>query len=402
MRKLALLLVVSSLVFFSMLSVRPSLQATSSTTYTYALDDEQRFVRTQDAYLPGQTVTALGLNKPTDLAIDHLNRIVIADSGNKRIVIYNQNTGAFSEITHPLFQDPVGIYVMRKNTTVFQAGDLFVADPSARLVFLFNSAGDLLKTFGKPDAPLYETLEFQPEKIAVDEVGTMYLVSKGSSDGIVQLSSEGEFQNFFASNRVQLSLVEQFQQFIYTDEQLINLGLNLTPPIFTSVFIDSTGIVYSSSSGRRVQNIKKHNTQGNNMLVDLFVANTRLSDITVDQYGIIYTADQNGFIDVYTNDGEFIYTFGSVSDVDVAGFFKTLAGIAVDDSGRLWTVDSGKSYLQSFVPTEYAETIYQAIINYNETKYEKSIELWLNVLRLNQLSVLAHNGHEKNYLQKEN
>lgn len=377
------------------------LQATSSTTYTYALDDEQRFVRTQDAYLPGQTVTSLGLNKPTDIAIDHLNQIVITDSVNRRIVIYDPVNGTSRDFTHDDLMEPSGIYVIRQTTTVLQAGDIFVADPSARFVFHFDYAGNLIQKFGKPNAPLYETLEFQPEKIAVDAVGTMYVVSKGSSDGIVQLSSEGEFQNFFASNRVRLTLIEQFQQFIYTDEQLTNLGLNLTPPIFTSVYIDHTGIVYSSSSGRRVENIKKHNTQGNNMLVDLFVANTRLSDITVDQYGIIYTADQNGFIDVYTNDGEFIYTFGSVSEVDVAGFFRTLSGIAVDASGRIWTVDSGKSYLQSFVPTQYAETIYQAIINYNETRYEASIELWKNVLRLNQLSVLAHNGLAKNYLQTE-
>jgi tetratricopeptide (TPR) repeat protein len=397
----SLLVFVIALIAFASFSSLRVVEATSSTSYTYALDDEQRFVRTQDAYLPGQTITSLGLNKPTDVAIDHLNNIVIVDSGNARIVIFNPRTGSSSEIRNPQMLGPTGVFVIQQSSVFLAQGDIFVADPAVGKVFHFAYDGTLKNTFGKPTAPLYETLQFQPEKIAVDQVGTMYIVSKGSSDGIVQLSSQGEFQNFFASNRVQLTLMEQFQQFIYTDEQLTNLGLNLTPPIFTSIFIDHTGIVYSSSSGRRVDNIKKHNTQGNNMLVDIFVASTRLSDITVDRNGIIYSADQNGFIDVYTNDGEFIYTFGSISDVDVAGFFKTLSGLVVDIDGKIWTVDSGKSYLQSFVPTEYAQTIYQAIINYNETRYEQSIELWKNVLRLNQLSILAHNGLAKNYLQTE-
>ncbi|MCK7489274.1 MAG: hypothetical protein MZU79_02760 [Anaerotruncus sp.] len=73
----------------------------------------------------------------------------------------------------------------------------------------------------------------------------------------------------------------------------------------------------------------------------------------------------------------------------------------VDGERNIWTIDSGNNYLQSFVPTEYASTIYQAIHLYNETQYEASIALWQDVLRLNQLSVLAHNGLAKNYLQTE-
>ncbi len=373
--------------------------ASSSTTYTYALDDNGHFVQTQDAYLPGQTITSLGLNGPTDIAIDQFDNLVIVDSGNARVLIYNPVSKTIElEITYSEFLQPTGVFVVKEDSTYVGLGDIYVADPIAQKVFHFDYEGNLLESFGKPDSVMYETSEFQPEKVAVDKAGIMYIISKGSSDGIIQLSNTGDFLGFFSSNEVTLSLTQQFQQLIYTDEQLENLGFNLIPPVFTSVYIDTAGFVYSSSSGSNVDNIKKHNTQGTNMFSDIFIATTLLSDIYVDDGGIIFTADQSGYIAVYTNDGEFIYAFGTINDVSIAGFFKSLSGIAVDNVGQIWTVDSGNSYLQSFNPTEYATTIYSAIDNYNNTHYELAIEEWNQVLSLNQLSILAHNGIAKNYL----
>jgi cytochrome c-type biogenesis protein CcmH/NrfG len=55
----------------------------------------------------------------------------------------------------------------------------------------------------------------------------------------------------------------------------------------------------------------------------------------------------------------------------------------------LWVIDSDKSFVQSFEPTEYASQIYSAIDLFNQGEYEKATELWQEVLRLNQMSVLG-------------
>jgi len=401
-KKIMVLMMITTITGLSALSLTPRIEASSSTTYTYALDDDYEYVRTQDAYLPGQTITFLGLNKPSDIAINNDNELIIADSGNARVVVYDPATKLITlEIEHVQMVNPQGVFTVRENSTYVSEGDIYVADPTSGFVFHFDKAGVLLEQFGKPDSIMYETLAFQPERIAVDKAGIMYIVSKGSSDGIVQLSNTGEFLGFFSSNKVTLNWREQFQQFIYSDEQLANLGISFTPPVFTSVFIDNDGIVYSSSSGTLVENLKKHNTQGTNMLADIFLSSSKLGDVYVDDDGIIYTADQSGSIDVYTNDGEFIYTFGGSYDYGIAGIFKALSAIAVDLDGNIWTADSGNSYLQSFTPTDYAMMIYEAIGDYNETRYDESIAIWTEVLNLNQLSILAHNGIGKNYLQTE-
>lgn len=408
LRKTALLSLLFVVSVLSAAITLPRLAASSSTTYTYAFDDDYDYVQTQDAYLPGQTITDLGLDSPSDVVVTNDGTLVIADSGNARVLVFDPVTGQIDlTITldatddHPAMLNPTGVFVCRDASAYVDEGDIYVADPAAQRVFRFDAAGILVQSFGKPDAIMYETLAFEPEKVAVDKAGILYVVSKGSSDGIVQLSNTGAFLGFFSSNKVNLTLRQQFQQLIYTQEQLDNLNINLTPPVFTSVFIDDGGIVYSSSSGLRVENIKKHTTQGTNMLAEMYISSAKLVDITVDDAGIMYTADQSGWIDVYTNDGDFVFTFGSYLDAGIAGIFKSLAAIAVDAEGSIWTIDAENSYLQSFVPTEYASTIYRAITLYDETRYDEAVDLWKSVLRLNQMSMLAHNGIAKNYLQLE-
>jgi hypothetical protein len=64
-------------------------------------------------------------------------------------------------------------------------------------------------------------------------------------------------------------------------------------------------------------------------------------------------------------------------------------------------LDGEKSFLQSFEPTEYASQIYAAINLFNQGEYEQATVLWERVLRLNQMSVLAHNGIGMNYMYTE-
>ena len=71
-------------------------QASQATSYTYTHDDKMNSIRTQDAYLPQQTITNLGLNAAEDMFIDQNDVMYIADTGNLRIVKYDIFRGAFS------------------------------------------------------------------------------------------------------------------------------------------------------------------------------------------------------------------------------------------------------------------------------------------------------------------
>ena len=379
--------------------------ASQATSYTYTLDDESELVRTQDAYLPDRTITSLGLVNPSDMVIDENDNLYIADTGNKRIVVYDLNTeeivtiidaNTVKDANFEGFNTPKGIYRTKD-------GEIYVADASAKTVFRFSKDYKFERRYDRPTAPIFADTNYEPSKVAVDSGNNLYIVSEGVYNGIIQLAGTGEFLGYFTSNKAVLTPQQMFLKMIYTKEQQANSAiLNTQPSTFSNVYVDMNGTAYSVCMGDGDDLVKKHSTDGTNMFNNPITATKALTDVTVDANGIIYTCDKNGFITAYTMSGELIFQLGAqVLDLDVSGLFTSLTTIAVDNSGNIWTADGEKGYIQSFTPTEYATTIYRALSEYEDGDYDAALEDWSYVLRLNQMSVLAHNGVAKAYLNDE-
>lgn len=366
--------------------------ASQATSYTYTLDENGYYIRTQDAYLPDKTITTLHLSNPQDLFIDTENMLYIADTGNKRIVKYDIKRGTVDgELKYEGFVRPGGIFVTEQ-------GDIYVADSGAKTVFRFSKGFELKEKFEKPNTPMFADTNFEPNKIAVDKSGNMYIIGEGVYNGVIQLAHTGEFLGYFTVNKTRLTLSQALQRMIFSRAQLENL-VDVVPTTFSNVFLDSSGIVYTATMGTFRDAVKKHNTAGGNMFKEtVFSSHDDTTDIYVDSQGIIYSCSMRGIIDVHSQNGELIFSFGSaISNMDVAGLYSSLPSIAVDNDGSLWTIDGDKGYVSSFRPTDYAMAVYRAMGLYEQGLYEESLKQWNEVLRLNQMSVLAHNGVGKAY-----
>lgn len=390
----------------TVLSVLP-VSASQATSYTYTLDDQNQYVRTQDAYLPDRTITNLGLDTPQDMAIDENNMLYIADTGNKRIVVYDLATEKvtaeisadnkqFKDTQFEGFTSPKGIFRTPE-------GEVYVADTGAKTVFKFDSQFNYVAQFDKPDAPIFADTNYEPSKVSVDEGGNIYIVSEGVYNGVIQLAYTGEFLGYFTSNRTVLTPQQAFLKMIYTKEQEENSAiLNAQPTTFSNVFVDGRGLVYTTCMGNGTDLLKKHSTDGSNMFNNPVACKDALTDVSVDDRGIIYTSDTKGYLAVYTVSGELIFDFGAnIKDVSISGLFSSLTSVATDSDYNIWALDGDKGYIQSFSPTDYATTIYNAINEYENGEYDASLKDWNTVLRLNQMSVLAHNGVGKAYYNAE-
>lgn len=373
----------------------PALEVSASktTSYTYTLNEKGEYIRTQDAYLPERTVTDLGLSSPQDLFVDGDNNLYIVDGGNKRIAVYDIAAGRLKkELAYEGFAFPKGICVTKD-------GEIYVADTAAKAVFHFDKNFNHIETFTKPETPAFADTNFEPAKIAVDDGKNLYVISEGVYNGVIQLAHTGEFLGYFAVNDANLTMAQRIRRAFATRAQIANL-IDAVPDTFSNLFVDKNGIVYTTTMGSRRNGLKKHNTAGGNMFVNTVFGRTDMTDVWVDDFGIIYTSGQNGNIEVFSKQGELIFQFGSfVTTYDVAGLFASLPAVAVDKNGYIWCVDGEKGYLQSFAPTEYATMVYEAMDLYETGFYEQSMDKWNQVLRLNQMSVLAHDGVGKAYLR---
>ncbi len=280
-------------------------------------------------------------------------------------------------------------------------GDIYVADSGSKAVLIFDKNFQKLGSLGRPDSPIFADTNYEPKRVAVDGGGNVYLIGEGVYNGVIQLAGTGEFLGYFAVNDADLTFSQRLQQLLFTRAQLANL-VDINPTVFTNVFVDKSGIVYTATSGTNRNGMKKHSTNGGNMFKTNVWSYDTLTDVYVDDDGLIYTSSAEGYINVYSKNGEEIFSFGSyVTTVDISGLFTSLPSLAVDRNGNIWCVDGSKGYLQSFKPTEYAQMVYSAMNLYEEGRYSEAMVQWNEVLKLNQMSILAHNGVGKAYLHDE-
>ncbi len=258
MKKIAIAIFIGLTVLIACVNPDRKVFASQATSYTYTFDQKGYFTRTQDAYLPDKTITNLGLMAPDDLYIDKDNMLYIADSGNRRIVKYDIDTDQVVGILeYEGLTNPRGVFVTEN-------GNIYVADPSAEAVFLFDRSFTFLAKYDRPKTPSFADTPFEPLRIAVDNGKNMYIVGEGVYNGIIQLASTGDFLGYFAVNKAKLTFVQAIQNAIFTRAQLQNLVARV-PTTFSNVYIDDDNIVYSTTMGTNTDGLKKHNTAGGNM-----------------------------------------------------------------------------------------------------------------------------------------
>lgn len=371
--------------------------------YTTVTEDRNgRLVYTQTAYEPILIIDNINteeekitLRDPEDIFIDKEDNIYIADTGNGRIVILDSNRNYIGSIGEGILKEPTGVFVHENK-------DIYVADYRNLKVYKFNNNGELLDSFGKPDSPIYgKNMPYKPKKVVVDKRGNLYIIGEGSTNGVIQLSSKGEFLGYFGPNSSKFSLKMLLQKKFFTEEQKAQLIKNI-PPSPNNIAIDKNGIIYTSTQGIDNQQIKKLNVAGRNILNSKSYASKTIIAIAVDKNGNIYSVNQHGYIFEYDRQGNLLFSFGGSDMGDQRiGLLKNPSGIAVDSSGFLYILDKDRNNIQVYKPTDFAILVHNALNLFHEGLYIESQNLWGKVLKLNSSFDLAHKAMGKAYFKQQ-
>ncbi|GAF64096.1 hypothetical protein BTS2_0988 [Bacillus sp. TS-2] len=377
----------------------PNSVVVANTAYkTFTEDGYGNYVETQTAYTVRDTIVQFdqeSFSQSEDLKIGRDGLLYVADTGNRRIIVGTRQGELVRIIETEEMQRPTGIFLSEDDK-------IYVADEVAAKIFVFNLEGELLDEYERPDSPLFgATSSFVPEKVAVDRRDNIYVISRGNSNGIIQINANnGEFIGYFAPNRTAVSPLTMFRRAIFTEEQLSRM-IDMIPPTANNLNIDEKGLVYTVTQGV-ADPIRKLNVAGNNLL-DLKVADSFPSSIDTGSLENIFVASEHGFIYEYTSEGNLLFVFGGRDDGrQRVGLFGKISAIAIDQDDIIYALDPEKNQIQLFQPTEFANTVHDALNLYQNGDYTASKEPWQEVIRLNSLFDFANLGLGEAYFKEEN
>ena len=406
MQKKAVVFLVICLLTLSFGTITAS--AGENTTYTYTVSTENDWVRTQDAYLPGNIyLNNSGLNMPEDIFV--LDKtIYAADTGNGRIIKYNISDGRTTEIGKGTLSSPKGVFVTKN-------GDIYAAD-SAGAVYVFSAEGKLIRTIGRPDSYLYSELnDFAPKNVVVTGNGNIFVCCEGSYEGLLQFGSDGEFEGFFGANKKYLTFKETLQDLIYSDEMkknavmrnprsVFNIDITERDLIFTVTQTGEYDVERQAVLTKEENCIKQFNLAGINILSrnEFMEDEWNFVDVASGEYGNFYALTATGLIYEYDQYGQVIFSFGgrAVSN-SRNGLFTYAAAIDTDADGFIYVLDREKGFVQVFYPTDFAVSTHKAINELESGDYDSAAESWYSILQLNEMSKIAHIGYGKTLLHQK-
>lgn len=371
----------------------------------------KEWVETQDAYEPIGQLRSFGegetLKNPKDIFVDKQDYIYIADTGNRRIVILDDRFELVTTFGEGELNTPLGIFVRDEWIYVADYGtedDLL----SGRIhIYQFdrdNRSVQWFKSLGRPESRILEIDQFvfRPQKIAVDQNHTMYIVNEGSANGILLVNSDNRFLNFFAPNTVQGTIWDKILYLIYSRNPNVILKKKI-PPAPYNVMLDDSGYIYTvtQSGTQRVslgevhvgEGIKKVNIGGVNFYPVDMISDEKFVDAWSGSVGNVYVATQSGFIYEYDNEGNLLFLFGGNGyGYDKLGLFSSISAIAVNTKGELIILDDNRNTVQIFKETNFSKKVHEALALYNDGNYVEALEYWEEVLRYNSMFDLAHKG----------
>lgn len=351
--------------------------------------------------ITGADLGAGPMDKPNDFRFGLDGRAYIADTNNDRILILDEHLNLLKIIDgfdhggeRHTFRSPEGVFAEADGT-------LFIADTQNRRVVVLCADG-LLQTLMDDVALTGSALIFRPQKVVTDTAGHVYVVGSGSTEGLIQLTREGEFVRFFGSNRVRPNPVEVIYRMFLTRAQRQSRE-QFVPTEFSNVHADRMGFLYVTTRNTETLQVRRLNALGNDVLKhdgigedvygDLTATTARggilaqFQSVSTDHDGNVYALDNStGRVFVYDNIGQMKFMFGGRGNQ--AGLFSDPQAVDIRD-GTAYVLCAGRNNLTVFSLTDYGRKILLANHFYTLGEYEESIGPWREVIRMDAGNTIA-------------
>lgn len=300
--------------------------------------------------------------------------------------------------------------------TVTKNGDYYVTQAEAGRILNFSAEHKLLRTLGRPDIVGFENVKYRPTKMAVDNAGRLYVISKGMYEGILELNADGTFTRFFGVNNIRFTPWQLIWRVFATAEQRARQSLWL-PSDFTNLCIDQDGFMFATLLSQDDFTIKRLNAKDENIIKVPDEKAYPLGDLWTNESGYGIPTGSSQFIAVdandygayicldatrsrvfaYNEDHNLLFAFGGPGDRE--GYFRSPVDLSFVGDDILVLDALGQS-LELFSPTLYGRALMNAVKHQYLYEYETASQYWLEALSYNHNLTLAYSGVGRKLLRE--
>ena len=281
--------------------------------------------------------------------------------------------------------NPEGIFVTEEGT-------LYVCEPENSRVLVFGADYKLINSFGQPKG-LDLAVVYKPSQIVVDSLDRMYIIAPNLYEGILEVSSDNEFQRYFGTTTVSISVLDIFFRMLASEEQLSGQALVL-PTEYTSMTVNDKGFIYTTIRSTDVENpIRLLNVNGDDIMPEDWQKNPPEGDITTgmssltyidcNEYGMYMVLD-SGTSRIFTYDeaSNLLFIFGGSGDKD--GCFRNPTSVRwLGHGNKVLVADRLSKSITVMKPTRYADAIFNAVKLEAEGEREAAVGYWRQALSMN-------------------
>lgn len=410
----------------------PSAAAYDAYVYSY----EGKFQKSLPIYLPEQVMDlSEGLETPLSKAADIFfaqdGTLYVADSGNNRVLVYDDQYAFVRQITGftgkdgtaQTFNAPAGIYADADKR-------LYVADTENGRIVVLDAQDRLERVIGPPRGTgITSAFVYKPMSVTADVSGRVYAVSRSSNMGVLSFSASGDFEGFLGVQKVTFSASELFWRTFMTQAQRERSVQNI-PVNFNDIEIDADGFLYvtssaidkssqynaliSGSAASDYAPVKRLNPSGDDILKrngfyppagDLDIDTTLSMDLTVSAfsgvsantlgiYSVIDVTQQRIF--TYSQDGNLLCAFGGRGTSE--GEFQSAAALSYKGY-TLGVLDSNNGTLTMFGLSDYGTLVHEALSLQEQRQYDAALKKWEELLPLNSNLDMVYIDMGKSYLR---
>jgi DNA-binding beta-propeller fold protein YncE len=272
-----------------------------------------------------------GMAKPYGVAVHH-GRVFVGDTAARSVVVFDIPAGRHFRIG----EEEPGALVMPLGLDVDAAGNLYVADVTAKRIQVYDRDGKYLRTLAGPD--WFD----RPSGIAVDAEGSRIYVVDGGG-----VKSENHRVRVFDAK---------------SGEHLFDFGkrgagdgeFNLP----RDIAIAPDGSLYVVDAGNfRVGVFKPDGTFVRNMgaIGRRSGQFSRPKEVAVDADGNAYVVDTAfGNFQIFNPEGQLLLAVGGRSEMNAPAKYMLPSGIAIDGDGRVYMVDQYFRKVEVYRPAKLA------------------------------------------------